>query len=372
MDDIRHRFETRLAALRAEPSRDDPGDPARLRRIEATRTEMHGQPEALARTLASEEAALAALAARIRARGFDHVAIVGCGDSWFVGKGVRHALEEILARPVLAEQALDFAGYGHRGTGPGGLVIGLSAGGNTPAVMAALERARARGAFAIGVSNTPASPVLTAFDAGLVVHATRRGWPTQSSTAAMALLLALGLKIAPASAAADALAQALGAVPEAMARTLAAADAPMAKIASQIAASTMLVFAGSGPHGATASFGAAKVRELSNIHAAAFALEEIHHYRLPKPDDVVFVVAPDRHSRERALDTALVARAHGARVCVLTAHADADIDAIATWTLRVPDVAAGVASLAHAPAVHALACHFALARDAFQRADKRP
>ncbi len=364
MVDSQDPYAERLRALRAEPSRDVAGDPARLRRVGFTRDEMAGQGAAIRTTLDSEAPALSALAARIRNRSLDHIAIAGCGDSWFVGMGVRHALELLTGRPCLAVQALDFAAYDHCGTGPNGLVLGLSAGGNTPAVMAALRMARARGAMTVGLSNTAGSAILSEFDGGLRVHATRRGWPTQSSTAAMALLVKLGLAIAPPSLQHTQIAAALAEAPALADATLAQCDGAAAQAARAIADATTVFFAGAGPHYATACFAAAKLRELSPVHAAAFPLEELHHYRLPKAGDALFVVAPDAASRERALDTALVGAAEGARVYALLSAPDHEIEARVAGTIQVPPVAASLAAVVHAPAIHALAYHFAMARDA--------
>ena len=188
----------RLAALTAEPSRDDCDDPNRLARVERTRAEMMLQGAAVAATIAREHAAAEEVARRLRERAIDRVVIAGCGDSWLVGLGVRHAWESLTGWPLEAAQALDYACYGAAVANARTLVIGLSAGGGTPAVMDALAAARRRGAFAIGVSNTAGSPIVTGFDAALLVHATRTGWPTQSSTAAMALLVQLAIAVAEA------------------------------------------------------------------------------------------------------------------------------------------------------------------------------
>jgi glucosamine--fructose-6-phosphate aminotransferase (isomerizing) len=364
MNDLEDPYSARLRALRTEPSRDVAGDPARLRRVGLTRVEMQGQGAAISATLSAEADALAALAARIRSRGFDHLVVAGCGDSWFTGMGVRHALEALTGRPLLAVQALDFAAYDNAGTGPGGVVFGLSAGGNTPAVMEALRAARRRGAMTVGISNTAGAPILTEFDGALRVHATRRGWPTQSSTAAMALLVSLGLRIAPDSPHAVRVDAALTAVPGLADAVLSATDVPMAKAAAEIADASTVFFAGAGPHFATACFAAAKLRELAPVHASAFPLEELHHYRLPKRGDALFVIAPDRPSRERAFDTVLVGAAEGARVHVLLSGPDREIEARVAAAIRVPAADPAVAAIVHAPALHALAFHFANARDA--------
>ena len=364
MDPVPQAYAERLRVLRAEPSRDVAGDPARLRRVGLTRDEMQAQEAAIGATLADEAEALATIGAMARARRVDHVVVLGCGDSWFVGMGVRHAFERLTGRPMIAAQALDYAAFDHAGTGPGGLVMGISAGGNTPVVMDALRAARGRGAMTVGISNTAGAPLLTEFDGGLRVHATRRGWPTQSSTATMTLLVALGLAVADESPDRAAIAAALAAAPALGRRTLEATDAPMAALAASLAGADEIFLAGAGPHHATACFGAAKIRELSPVHATAFALEELHHYRLPKRGDAVILVAPDAASRPRALDTAIVGLAEGARVHALIAGADPELEALLAGSIHVPASDPALAPVVHAPALHAFAYHFAVAREA--------
>jgi glucosamine--fructose-6-phosphate aminotransferase (isomerizing) len=353
-------YSARLAALRSEPSTDAPGDPARLLRIGRTRKEMLVQGAAIATTLASEAEAVAALAQVLQTRRIDRVVIAGCGDSWHVGSLVRPALEQCFGVPVEAAQAFDFAHYATARCGPGTLVFGLSSGGNTPAVMAALASARARGAFAIGVSNTVGSPVLQKFDSGLLVHATRRGWPTQSSTAAAALLLAIG--------AAFANADLLGALPTLTDATLAMLDAPMAAIAQRWAPAREFFLTGAGPYLGAAAIGAAKLRELSPIHAHAMPLEEIHHYRLPKAGDHLVILAPDAESRERAFDTALVAHAVGARTVALLGAPDPELEALVEAAVLLPESPLDTRPILACLPLHLFAWHFALARDAHDQA----
>jgi glucosamine--fructose-6-phosphate aminotransferase (isomerizing) len=362
-------FTSRLAALRSEPSTDEARDPARLARVARTRTEMLAQAPAIRETLSREAASLDTLAAQLGARDIRRVVIAGCGDSWIVGMAVRHALETLLGIPVMPAQALDYAAYDHITAAPDTLVLGLSAGGGTPAVMQALAAARARGAFAAGLSNTPGSPVLTAFDGGMVVHATRRGWPTQSSTAAMALLVALGLRLAArrGSATTDAIAtmqRHLDAVPGVIEAVTRDFDPAMAAIAATFASARLLMFTGAGPHFATAALGAAKIKELGPIHALAIPLEEMHHYRAQKAGDPLILVAPDDASRERALDTALVSEAVGGRTVALLGRDDPEIASRVAHALVLPAVPEAFAPLVHTVPLHLFAYHFAQARAA--------
>ena len=355
----------RLAALTAEPSRDDCDDPNRLARVERTRAEMMLQGAAVAATIAREHAAAEEVARRLRERAIDRVVIAGCGDSWLVGLGVRHAWESLTGWPLEAAQALDYACYGAAVANARTLVIGLSAGGGTPAVMDALAAARRRGAFAIGVSNTAGSPIVTGFDAALLVHATRTGWPTQSSTAAMALLVQLAIAVAEAkelSGDAAAHRAELDAVPVMMDSLAREVDARMAAIAERFAAARIVFFAGLGPNLATAAFGAAKMKELSPIHAVAMPLEEYHHYRAQKAGDPLFLVATDRASYSRALDTALVSEKVGGRTVAIVADEMPEIARRVEATITVPQVRPMLAPLVATIPLHLFAYHFAKAR----------
>ncbi len=367
-------FAARLARLRAEPSTDEARDGARLGRVERSRTEMLAQGPAIAATLVAEAPAVAQIAAWLAKRPIDHVVITGCGDSWFVGMAAKQVFERLLGVPCLAAQAFDYAAYGHVAAGPRTLIIGLSSGGNTPAVMAALELARARGAFAIGVSNTAGSAIMTSFDAALCVHATRRGWPTQASTAAIALLASLALALsrqrmdhlaaASSQAAQHQLETGLLGLPALADAIIASLDTQISQIAHDVALAPQFLFTGAGPFFAAASFGAAKIRELCPVHAFAIPLEEIHHYRLPKHCDHLVIIAPDAASRERALDTALVGEAVGARMLAILGEPDAAISSRIHHVIEAPAAKGMLASIVATIPLHLFAYHVATARAA--------
>lgn len=363
------RHAARLQALRAEPSTDAARDPARLARVERTRVEMLAQGPAIAATLAAAEAPLAALLGALRDRPLRHVVIAGCGDSWFVGMAARRAFELLLGVPCAAAEAFDYALYDHVTAGPDTLVFGLSAGGNTPAVMRALRAAAERGAFCVGLSNSPASPVLTAFHAGLIVQATRHGWPTQSSTAAIALLVATAAALAQARASAPAerlfaLHSALAALPSLVESVTRTAAAPMAAAADAFASARSVLFTGAGPAFAAAAMGAAKLRELAPIQASATPLEEMHHYRAQKRGDPLILLLPDRAARERALDTVLVGAAVGGRTVALLGEDDAEVAALTERAFVLPPVDDLLAPILFAVPLHLFAHRFAVARAA--------
>lgn len=350
----------RFAALRAEPSTDAPRDPARLARVERTREEMLAQGAAIATTLAQAEPALAALAARLATRRITEVVVVGCGDSWQAGRIAAPAFRARLGVPAAGAQALDWALYEAAQAGPGTLVFGISSSGTTPAVLQALERARAGGAMTVGVTNTQGSPLHQDFDGALRVQATRRGWPTQATTATIALLVAAAEAIRPDPGLCDALA----ALPEHADRIGALAEAPMQQAGAAFARAGFLAFAGAGPFHATAEIGAAKIRELGPVHAVAWPLEEVHHYRAQKPGDPLVLVAPDAASRPRALDTAIVGAGVGGRTLALLGAQDAEIAGLVERHLVLPPAHPLLLPLLAAIPLHHLALGYAVARAA--------
>ena len=356
-------YSERLRMLTAEPSSDHAGDPHRLARVARTRGEMMAQGVAISTTLAEAADPISRIVVRLRERAIRQVVVAGCGDSWHVGAGVAHAWESLAHMPMRAVQALDYACYGAAVADAQTLVIGISSGGSTPAVLAALRAARQRGAFTLGISNTAGSQVLAEADAALIVHASRKGWPTQSSTATMALLIRLAQSLAG-HARALKLGSALAELPGMVDMLTQSLDARVALIASEIAAARLLLFTGLGPNYAAAAMGAAKIKELSPIHAVALPLEEYHHYRSQKARDPLVLVVTDPASQERALDTALVSQAASGWTVAVVADDLPEITSRVQHTIRVPSVPPELVALVSTIPLHLFAYHFALARDA--------
>src|SRR5207253_1080287 len=120
---------------------------------------------------------------------------IGCGDSLSAMVAVRGLYERLLSVPCEPIQALDFAYYYHL-VNERSVVLALSSSGTTARVVEGVLLARALGARTLGLSNTVNSALMQASEETIVVHATRRGWPTQSTTAAMAVLYKFAFELA--------------------------------------------------------------------------------------------------------------------------------------------------------------------------------
>lgn len=358
----------RLKSIRRESSSDAPGDPERFRRVALTQTEMMSQPEAIRETLAANRAPLAAIAEDLAPRNIRRVVMIGCGDSWISGYGVRQAMEEALGAPCEPYEAFDFDCYGTGTTDASTVVIGLSSSGKTEPVISGMKKAAARGAYTIGLSNTLGSPLMEEFPGALHIRATRGGWPTQSSTAAMALKLALAAEVARrkgvASEVVARLDAGLAALPEQVDAVARALYDPAQALAQRLARADLVLLCGAGGAYAPAAFGAAKLKELAPIHAIAFPLEEYHHYRTQKAGDPLFVIAPDAQSHERAVETVIMSRGCEGVCIALVPEGETEITGIADLTWHLPLVDDAFAPILYAIPLHLFGYHAAVERDA--------
>lgn len=358
-------IEQRLQEIRRESSSDAPGDPERFRRVALTETEMMSQGDAIRATLDANAAPLAAIAADLAGRKIRRIVMVGCGDSWISGYGVRHVVERMLGVVCEPCEAFDFATYGLHVVDEETVVIGLSSSGKTEPVIDGLKGAEARGAYAIGLSNTLGSPLMEEFPGALHIRATRGGWPTQSSTAAMALKLALTASVAEAKGAdISMLRVALSALPDQVDAVSKAFYEPARVVAARLARADLVLLAGAGPHYAPAAFGAAKLKELAPIHAYAFPLEEYHHYRTQKAGDPLFLVAPDAASHTRAVETAIMSHGSEGFCIALVPEGETEIAEIADVAWHLPPVAPETQPIVYSVPLHLFGYHAAVERDA--------
>ena len=351
---------------------DAPLDPSRRRRVDLTLGEMWAQPQAIAETLEAEASAIRETGRAFAARHLRRLYIVGCGDSLSAAFAVRPLFERLLGIPCEAVQALDYAQYLYRNTDDHTAVIAISSSGVTPRTVEAMLRGRSLGAFTVGVSNTRESALLREPDLGLYVHATRRGWPTQASTAAMAVLYRLAVEAARAQGVDCAsVERGLASIPDAVSQVLRNTDSIMAELGQALAARPVHLFAGGGPSWATAQFGAAKVRECSPAHAIAVHLEEFHHYNSQKAGDPLFLVAPMGPSLPRAIDTARVGKAWGGLVYAVTESDNAALDGTSDLVVKVPPVEEDLSPLIFVVPVQLYAYHLAMARFASAETEGR-
>jgi glucosamine--fructose-6-phosphate aminotransferase (isomerizing) len=343
---------------------DDPLDPKRRIRVEYTWDEMWSQEKAITDTLESEKKAISEAAAFFGQLDIDHIYMTGCGDSIASMVAVRGLFEQILGIPCEPIQALDFTYYFHRPVNKKTMLITLSSSGATTRTVEAMMMGRALGAHTLALSNTPGSPLMVESDRGLMIHAERKGWPTQSSTAAMAILVELCLEMAQAKGVSKAelsgFEKTFREIPELMTKTLHSIDAEVKRIAGAESQKSVYLYSGGGPAYASAMFGAAKVKECSPNHGIAIPLEEFHHYNSQKQGDPLFLLAPRGPSIPRAIDTLHEGKRWGGNVYSVVDENDAKLFAKSDSVIGLSSVPEPFSAFLYSLPVQLFAYHVAM------------
>ena len=350
---------------------------AELMPLGVSHQELVAQPDAVATTLDDEAVAIAEVAALVHQRTVTRLYLIGCGDSYFTAWATKHAFESLWGTPCEVVQALEYGEYVAEVSGPDTAVIGLSSSGASGTSVRAIRRAREQGALTIGVTNTQGSPFTTEVDATILVHATREGWPTQASTAALASLLLLAVELGrrrrgSLDSELDAVWRQIQNLPETMDATIAEQEETARDLAVAFADQDSFFFLGAGPSYGTAQFGMAKLKEASQEHSIALELEEYSHIQsfALKQREPVFLVAPTGRSSVRAGQIAAsIVRRHG-QLIALADRDGAQIEALATRCFRLPRLDERVSPAVYVLPLQLFAYHLALLR--VERGYQRP
>ena len=344
---------------------DDPLDQKRRQRVGYTWDEMWAQPKMIRQTLETEAQAIQDAASGFASAAIDRLVMVGCGDSLAVMMAVRLFYESLFDIPCEPLQALDFAYYSHRPVNSHTLVVVLSSSGATTRVVEALMVAKMKGAQTLALTNTAGSPLWVEADQRILIHAERRGWPTQSSTAAMATLYQFGLELARRTgkgSETDSLEKALHATPALIGEALQVHNEAMRNLAEIDAGQPLYLYAGGGPSYASAFFGASKVKECSPAHAIAIPLEEYHHYNSQKAGEPLFLIAPSGSSLPRALDTAREGKRLNGRVYSLVSAGDNTLKDSSDQLFILPPMDERLAPMVYTIPLHLFGYHVAMAK----------
>lgn len=351
------------AGILALPT-DAPLDEKRRFRVEATREELFQQSRAIEATWSENEERFDSIGKRIANWQPDRVFLVGAGDSLIAMIAARWLLERMLGVPCEAVDSLEFAYYRQHLLSKKSIVIALSSSGGTVRTIESVLLAKLTGALTVALTNVSGSTITEATDDVFIVEATRVGWPTQSTTAALAVLMRLALIVGRLRGESDVdrLEADLQRVPELVGLTLEKNREAVARIARTEARRQMYLFSGGGPSWAAAIAGAAKVKEATPNHAIAIGVEEYHHYNSQKEGEPLFVFAPPGRSVPRALETGQDARRYGGQFYAITTEPEHAFDADADEVLRVSKISERISPMLFIPMAHLIGYEIGMAK----------
>jgi sugar/nucleoside kinase (ribokinase family)/fructoselysine-6-P-deglycase FrlB-like protein len=310
--------------------------------IDVMRREILTIPDVVADAVRDGEGHVTSLAERLRARGVEHLWLTGCGDSAFAGQAASLAFQRygrLTPHPV---HAVDLARYDVRFLPPRSAVIALSFSGKVGRTTEAAFQARRFGHRVIALTNNPDGQLAAESDELLPIDVPTLGFSPGTSTyvgmLTTLLRLAAGLGVTWGDRRAL---DALNALPDLAAKTLAECAGPAEAAAGALLGSRWVAFLGAGPSEAAARFGAAKLFEGPQLVGVSTNVEEWAHeeYFVTSAGDPVVLVAPSGASHDRAMEVLDELRFIGARPVVVS-----DLDP-GPGALHVPVTAAGDESL---------------------------
>ena len=291
--------------------------------------EIHEQPEVLGRTLAhyldmSEGRVRPPFAFPVDPASLDRVTIVACGTAYLAGLTAKYWIERYARLPVDIDVASEFR-YREAPLSQKGLTIVISQSGETADTLASLRYAKADGQATLAVVNVPTSTIARESD---VVALTLAGpeigvASTKAFTCQLAVLatLALALGRARGTLAPETEARLvtdLIAIPGRMAEAL-KIEPQIAALAHNLAKTRDVLYLGRGTSFALALEGALKLKEISYIHAEAYAAGELKHGPIALIDEAmpVIVISPSDQWLEKTVSNVQEVAARGGRIILI-------------------------------------------------------
>lgn len=298
------------------------------------------------------------------------ILILACGTSLHAGLVARYWLEAIAGIPCVVEVASEFR-YRKSVVQPETLVIAISQSGETADTLAALEYAKQLGYDkTLALCNVPESSLIRSASLRFL---TRAGpeigvASTKAFTTQLAALFLFTLVIAKVRGVLSLQSEAmflsqLRHLPSALTSIL-GEEPQFRKWAERFVDKTNALFLGRGIHFPIALEGALKLKEISYIHAEAYAAGELKHGPLALIDRnmPVIAVAPNDQLLEKLRNNLEEVRARGGELYVIADQGSGFSASEGVHVITLGDHAGALSPILHVVPLQLLAYHVALAR----------
>lgn len=275
----------------------------------------------------------------------NQIHIVACGTAMHTGMVARALMEPILRIPVTVTIASEFR-YEQPLIDEHTLVLIISQSGETIDTLAALRLAHAYGSKTLAIVNVKGSTIARESDYVLYTHAGPEiaVASTKAYSVQLAALYMISCRMAlvrckfTEKQAMDFLSDLLDVIP-AM-ETMIAQEEMIKGVVSHIIQNPDAFFIGRGLDYAFSLEGALKLKEISYIHAEAYAAGELKHGTIALISDQVPVIAiaTQEHVFSKTISNIREVKARGAFVILLTKEGSVVDDNLADIRIRIPDV----------------------------------
>jgi glucosamine--fructose-6-phosphate aminotransferase (isomerizing) len=296
------------------------------------------------------------------------ILILACGTSYHAGLVARYWLETLTGLPCNVEIASEYR-YRNPAVGPDTLVVGISQSGETADTLAALGYAKSLGhRHSLAICNVAESALVRQTDLRFL---TRAGpeigvASTKAFTTQLAALMLLTMTLAKLNGKSSESSEremitAMRHLPVALQHAL-QVEPQVKAWAERFSEKRHALFLGRGMHYPIAMEGALKLKEISYIHAEAYAAGELKHgpLALVDKDMPVVAIAPNDALLEKLKSNLQEVRARGGELYVF-ADADSSIqESEGVHVIRLAEHAGLLSPILHTIPLQLLAYHVAL------------
>lgn len=312
--------------------------------------EIHEQPKAIRDTLNSR----VVLQEPIRLdsitipseqlQNFEKIYLVACGTAYHAGIVGKYAIEKLVRVPVEVDIASEFR-YRDPILNNRTLLVVLSQSGETADTLAALREAKSRGVRVLAITNVVGSSVAREADDVLYTWAGPEiaVASTKAYTTQLVLMYILALYLAQekhtvAPEKIEAIKRELLSLPEKAEKVLQQKEI-LQKFAVNTYSQQSMFFLGRGIDYAVAMEGALKVKEISYLHAEAYAGGELKHgtIALIEKDTVVIALATQSDLYEKMISNVREITTRGAKVLGLAKEGNRAIEKTIDSVLYIPE-----------------------------------
>ncbi|HDR1006881.1 Glutamine--fructose-6-phosphate aminotransferase [isomerizing] [Pasteurella multocida] len=298
----------------------------------------------------------------------EHIQIVACGTSYNAGMVARYWFEHLAGISCDVEIASEFR-YRKFVTRPKSLLITLSQSGETADTLAALRLAKEKGYMgAMTICNVAGSSLVRESDLAFMTRAgveigvaSTKAFTTQLATLLM-LVIAIGKVTGNISLSQEEeLVKALQSLPAEIEKAL-AFNQQIESLAQDFADKHHALFLGRGEYYPIAMEGALKLKEISYIHAEAYAAGELKHgpLALIDADMPVIVVAPTNDLLEKVKSNIEEVRSRGGQLYVFADKEAGFTETEGMKIMTMPKVNEVIAPIFYTIPMQLLAYHVAL------------
>jgi len=352
--------------------------------ISATRIDKGGHKHFMAKEIAEQPAVIAdALNQYISKSGeirlpdpqidfakVERVTMVACGTAFLACLTAKYWFEQIARLPVEIDVASEFR-YREPPIPARSVSLFVSQSGETADTLAALRYCTGKADKIVSVVNVPESSIAREGDLVLPIHAgVEIGVAsTKAFTCQLTVLFLLAIKAATdrgeitPEQQQDHIAH-LRRLPALMSEALEQSE-KIKETARKLSTARDVLFLGRGPLYPLAHEGALKLKEISYIHAEAYASGELKHGPIALIDEEmpVVVLAPRDALFDKTVSNMQEVMARKGKVILVSDHEGLSEASIGVWdTIEMPDVSDAVAPILYAIPAQLLAYHTAVAK----------